>query len=163
MHRVFTDERVSASDLDELCWAAQRAQQARSGVRVVISVDDDVILDVARQVLPGFINNAPAMIVLASDLPRAADVLGQRGVHHVSRLDAGAAVAHVSLMAQALGLGVCTVTSWCDASVATLLHLPAHIRPDAVLAVGHVDRQNSPPAARGFRTSAFRNAYGVTP
>jgi hypothetical protein len=39
------------------------AQHARSGVRNIIVVDDPNLMATARQVLSGFINNAPAMLV----------------------------------------------------------------------------------------------------
>ncbi|MQA02431.1 MAG: hypothetical protein GEV07_06800 [Streptosporangiales bacterium] len=158
MHREFDDRPVPRDVLDKMAWAAARAQQARSGVRHIVVVDDPAVLATARQVLPGFINNAPAMLVHCTDVVQAAEVLGSRGVEVTTRLDAGAACAHLALMAQTLGLGVCTVTSWTEPAVQALLGLPHHIRPDVTVAVGYV-APAPPPAARGFRTEYHLNRF----
>ena len=159
MHRAFEDRTVSREVLQQLVWGAVRAQQCRSGIRNLIVVDDPAVMATARQVLPGFINNAPAMIVHCTDLHRTEAVTGRRGIDVATRLDAGAACAHLGLLAQAFGLGVCTVTSWPDVVVQELLELPSHIRPDVTVAIGYVSDTPSP-AARGFRTAAFHNRYG---
>lgn len=160
MHREFEDRQVPREVLERMAWAATRAQQARSGVRHLVIVDDPVVMDLARKVLPGFINNAPAMIVHGTDTTRAEEVLGRRGVEAATWIDAGAACAHMALMGQTLGLGVCTVTSWSDQAVRTLLNLPDHIRPDVTVAVGYVVTQPRP-AAKGFRTSWHHNVFGT--
>lgn len=159
MHRTFEDRPVPRNVLDKLVWAASRAQQARSGVRHLIVVDNQTVMDLARKVLPGFINNAPAMIVHCTDITRAEEVLGQRGVDATTWIDAGAACAHLALLGQDLGIGTCTVTSWSDAAVRTLLNLPDHIRPDVTVAVGYV-LATPPRAARGFSTGAHHNTFG---
>lgn len=160
MHRVFEDRPVPVDLLKQMEWAARRAQQARSGVRTIVVVDDPRLMAVARQSFPGFVNNAPAMFVLCTDTTRARQVLGQRGVDHNTRLDAGAACAHLALMGQVLGLGVCTVTSWSDAAVSALLNLPAHVRPDVTVAVGFASSTSASKAAKAFQTTAYHNTYG---
>lgn len=160
MHREFEDRPVARHDLERMAWAATRAQQARSGVRHLVIVDDPVLMDLARKVLPGFINNAPAMIVHCTDTVRAEEVLGRRGVEATTWIDAGAACAQLALMGQTLGLGVCTVTSWSDQAVRTLLRLPEHVRPDVTVAVGHVVPRPSP-AATGFRTRWHHGVFGT--
>lgn len=159
MHREFADRQVPREALEELAWAATRAQQARSGVRHIVIVDDLATMTTARQVLPGFINNAPAMMVHCTDVVRAKQVLGPRGVEVTTRLDAGAACAHLALLAQTLDLGVCTVTSWTEPAVQALLDLPTHIRPDVTVAVGYVPPA-PPPAARGFTTQLHHDRFG---
>jgi len=159
MYRQFEDRPVPRELLEQMVWAATRAQQARSGVRNVVVVDDPHVMTTARQVLPGFINNAPAMLVHCTDTVRAREVLGRRGVESATWIDAGAACAHLALMAQTLGLGTCTVTSWSSAAVRALLDLPDHIRPDVTVAIGFVP-ESPAPAATGFRTSWHHNRYG---
>lgn len=161
MHRKFEDRPVPSDVLEKLVWAASRAQQARSGVRHLVVVDDPTLMDLARKVLPGFINNAPAMIVHCTDTARAAEVLGRRGVEATTWIDAGAACAHLALLGQDLGIGTCTVTSWSDAAVRTLLGLPDHIRPDVTVAVGYVIAK-PPRAARGFATGAHHDSFGTS-
>lgn len=160
MHREFDDRPVSPEALEKMAWAAARAQQARPGVRTIVIVDDPVLMTTARHVLPGFMTNAPAMMVLCSDVREAEQRMGPRGVDHATRLDAGAACAYLSLMAQALGLGICTITSWTDAAVRALLNLPAHVRPDVTVAIGYVPA-SPPKPLRGFKTSLYHNGYGA--
>jgi nitroreductase len=160
MHREFEDRPVPREVLERMVWAATRAQQARSGVRNVVVVDDPNLMTVARQVLPGFITNAPAMLVLCTDLIRTEEVMGRRGIDHATRLDAGAACANLSLMAQTLGLGICTITSWSEPAVQALLDLPRHIRPDVTVAVGYVPPSPAP-AAHGFKTTFHHNRFGT--
>lgn len=160
MYRTFEDRPVPREVLERMAWAAARAQQARSGVRHIVVVDDPDVMAAARQVLPGFINNAPAMLVHCTDLVRAEQVLGTRGVDAATWIDAGAACAHLALMAQTLGLGVCTVTSWTEHAVQALLELPDHIRPDVTVAVGYVPA-SPPPAAKGFVHRLHHNAFGT--
>jgi nitroreductase len=160
MYREFEDRAVPRELLERMVWAATRAQQARSGVRNIVVVDDPHLMTTARQVLPGFLNNAPAMLVHCTDTVRAREVMGRRGVESASWLDAGAACAHLALMAQTLGLGTCTITSWSAPAVQALLDLPDHIRPDVTVAVGFVPPSPSPPA-RGFQTSWHHNRFGA--
>ena len=159
MYREFEDRPVPRELLERMVWAATRAQQARSGVRNIVVVDDPHLMTTARQVLPGFLNNAPAMLVHCTDTVRAREVMGRRGVESATWLDAGAACAHLALMAQSLGLGTCTITSWSAPAVQALLDLPEHIRPDVTVAVGFVPPAPSPPA-RGFKTSWHHNRFG---
>jgi nitroreductase len=99
------------------------------------------------------------MLVHCTDTVRAREVMGRRGVESATWIDAGAACAHLALMAQTLGLGTCTVTSWSQPAVQALLDLPDHVRADVTVAVGYVPAAPSPPA-RGFRTSWHHNRFG---
>lgn len=161
MHRQFEDRPVPFDLLRTLAWGAVRAQQARSGVRNLVLVDDPGLMATARQVLPGFVNNAPAMIVHCTDVRRAEEAAGRRAVELITRLDAGAACAHLALLAQAYGLGTCTITSWSEAVVSELIGLPEHIRPDVTVAIGYVPDE-APPPARGFRTALHHGSFGAT-
>jgi nitroreductase len=161
MHRAFAPRPIPAPVLAQLVWAAGRAQHARAGVRTLVVVDDPALMRTAREVLPGYVNNSTAMIVIASDLDRLAEVVGRRGVDHVSRLDSGAAAAHLALAAQCFGIGTCTVTSWSDAGVRALFDLPETIRPDITVALGYLPEQPSPTAKGGFGPSVHYNRYGT--
>jgi nitroreductase len=153
MFREFDGEPVSREDVHRLLWAAGRAQQGRPGVRHMIVVDDPALLKTAKEVLPGFafIVDAPLIIVLCSDLSEPS-IAAPAGREHTTRIDAGAACAHLGLMARQLGLGLCTVTSWSDAVVRELFSIPAHLRPDVTVAVGH---PVSRPAVKGARGAQF--------
>lgn len=124
-------------------------------------MDDPALMRTAREVLPGYINNSTAMIVIASNLDKLTEVVGQRRVDHVSRLDSGAAAAHLALAAQCFGIGTCTVTSWSDAAVRALLDLPETVRPDITVALGYIAEQPSPTAKGGFGPAVHYNRYAT--
>src|SRR5690554_4258767 len=97
MHRNFTDEPVARELLEKLVYAAGRAQAVRAGIRHLVVVDDPRIIWTLRQMCPGFIANAPAAIVICSDVRKAGELVGTQGVHEVSRFDAGAAAGYLLL------------------------------------------------------------------
>lgn len=158
-YRAFEDRPVPPDVLDQLAWAAGRAQQARAGVRHLVIVDDPALMETARDVLPGFVNNSPAMIVICTDTERVRQALGRRGVDHNSRLDSGAAAAHVALAARVFSLGACTVTSWHESAVRALLDLPDHIRPDVTVAIGYPCPGQSAASRAEFAPALHRNRY----
>jgi nitroreductase len=82
------------------------------------------------------------------------------GVEEVGRIDAGAAAAHLTLAAPALGLGACIVTSWTAGAVRAILDLPEHVRPDVLVAVGYPAEVPSP-AAKAPLQAVHHNSFGV--
>jgi nitroreductase len=112
-----------------------------------------------RQVCPGFINNAPALIAICSDMRLAIEVTGEGSAEYVSELDSGAAAAFLSLAAPALGLGMCLVTSWTKPPVQAVLGLPEHIKPYALVAIGR-PVPKPPKAARRFEPIVHQDQYG---
>ena len=159
MHRVFRPDSVDRQVLDRLVYAAGRAQVARPGIRHLIVVTDPRLVRTVRQACPGFVNNAPAVIVICSDVRRAREVMGPRGVEVVTRLDAGAAAAYITVAAPVLGIGVCKVTSWTEEVVQAIFALPEHIRPEVLMAVGNPVADHPKPV-RGFAPIVHRNRYG---
>lgn len=160
MHRAFTDEPVSDEDLTQLVYAAGRAPVARPDIRHLVVVTNPRLMRTVRQACPGFINNAPALIAVCSDLEAAERAVGRRGREVVARLDAGAAAGYLTLAAPALGLGVCIVTSWTESAVQEILELPPHIRPEVLVAIGH-PVSPSPPAIRRFEPAVHREQFGT--
>lgn len=162
MHREFEDRPVAPADVATLLWAAGRAQQARPGVRHIIVVDDPRLMRSARTVLPGFAHtNAPMMLVLCSDLSNPfIDCAVARD--RSTWLDAGAACAHLGLVAQELGLGTCTIAGWTASAVRALFDIPEHLRPDVTVAVGHPVRAATSRAVGGakYRPGIHHNAFG---
>ncbi len=159
MHRVFTPDPPDPDILDKLVYAAGRAQVARPGIRHLIVVTDPRLVRTVRQACPGFVNNAPAVIVICSDVAKAREVMGPRGVEVVTRLDAGAAAAFVTIAAPVLGIGVCKVTSWTEEVVQAIFGLPEHVRPEVLMAVG-TPVVNHPKPVKGFHPTVHHNRYG---
>ena len=159
MHRVFTSKLPGADVLDRLVYAASRAQVARPGIRHLIVVTDPRLVRTVRHACPGFVNNAPAVIVICSNLEKAAEVMGPRGVEVVTRLDAGAAAGYITIAAPTLGIGVCKVTSWTEEVVQAIFGLPDHIRPEVLMAIG-IPVANHPKPVKGFHPTVHHDLYG---
>ncbi len=159
MHRVFKKEAPDRGILDKLVYAAGRAQVARPGIRHLIVVTDPRLVRTVRQACPGFVNNAPALIVICSDLDKAQELMGPRGVEVVTRLDAGASAAFITIVAPVLGIGVCKVTSWTEEVVQAIFGIPPHIRPEVLMAIGYPVADHPKPV-KGFKPDVHINAYG---
>jgi nitroreductase len=161
MHRAFVPEPVEDELVARLLWAAGRAPMAGNElVRRFVLVDDPALVRAVRELSPSFLADAPAFILVCTDLELAGARMGPLGRDAVSLLDAGAAAENIALMAVALGLGVCFVRSATDAALRRLLGIPDSVRPDLIVAYGR-------PAARPSASVPHRppvvyhNVYGV--
>ena len=159
MHRMFSEEPVDEAELERLVYAAGRAPLARPEMRHLVVVTDQRLVRTVRQACPGFINNAPALIAVCSDLERAEQEVGIRGREVATRLDSGAAAGYLTLAAPALGLAVCMVTSWTEEAVQAIFGLPAHIRPEVLVAVGK-PIPNPPRGMRRFHPIVHQDRFG---
>ena len=101
------------------------------------------------------------MLVLCSDL---SDPFNDCAIarDRSTWLDAGAACAHLGLIAQELGLGVCTIAGWSPSAVRALFDIPGHLRPDFTVAIGHPVRTTTTRALGGakYRPDVNHNAFG---
>src|SRR5438105_11772975 len=144
-HRSFTDEPVDEEALAQLVWAAGRAPMGGNElVRRIVVVADPAVMRTVRQVTPSFLANAPAVLVICTDLERAEASMGIQGRDVLSLVDAGAAAENVALAAVALGLATCFVRSSNDVALQEVLGLPSGVRPDILIAVGHPAATPSP-------------------
>jgi nitroreductase len=144
MHRSFEATPVDRGVLVRLVDAAARAPMAANvALRRMIVVTDPRVRRTLRQVTPSLIADPPALIVLCTDLAAAERETGPHGRDISSWIDAGAAAENVALAALGLGVGVCFARSCNDVAVRVSLALPAHIRPDIIIGVGHPTRTPS--------------------
>lgn len=81
------------------------------------------------------VREAPVVLVVAANYVRAMSRYGDRGILY-ALCDACIAGTYMMLAAHALGLGSCWTGTFDDEDVRTVLELPAHIRPVALLTVG---------------------------
>jgi nitroreductase len=84
------------------------------------------------------LTEAPVVIVICCDPRCSADRYGERGANLFSIQDVAAATEHILLAATALGLGSLWVGSFDEGSVARVLDLPEHLRPVALVVIGHL-------------------------
>ena len=160
MHRRFTGEPVSENVLAQLVRAATLAPMGGNElVRRLIVVSDPRMVKTVRDVTPSFLANATAVIVICTDLERAEASMGRQGREILSLLDAGAAAENIALAAPALGIGISFVRSVNESALREVLELPARVRPDILVGVGHPTTTPSPAAPRR-EPVVFRDRFG---
>lgn len=161
MHRSFAPDTVEDEALDRLVWAAGKAPMGGAElVRRLVVVTDPRLVATVRQVTPSFLANAPALIVICTDLERAESSMGRQGRQILSLLDAGAAAENIALAAAALGLGVCFVRSANEAALQEVLELPDGVRPDILVAVGRPAPTPSP-GVKAPAPTVYRDRFGT--
>jgi nitroreductase len=149
MHRAFRDGEVAVEDVQRLVDAAVRAPMAANiSLRRIVVVSDAAIIRTVRQVTPGLSVEPPVLIALCTDLAQAETATGAHGRDISSYIDAGAAAENVALAATALGLGVSFARSCTEPAIRVALGLPAHVRPDILVAVGQPVENPQRPAKR---------------
>ena len=86
-----------------------------------------------------FIQTAPVVFVVCADLERNAQRYGQRGTGLYCIQDTAAAIQNLLLCAKSLGLGACWCGAFDEQAVAETLNTPAHLRPVAIIPIGHTE------------------------
>jgi len=75
--------------------------------------------------------------LLQADPARSASRYGRRGSELYCLQDTAAATENILLGVTALGLGACWVGAFSEGAAATVLDLPSHLRPVAMIPIGH--------------------------
>jgi nitroreductase len=88
-----------------------------------------------------FVAQAPVVIVVCADPPQSASRYGRRGIELYCLQDTAAAIENILLGVTALGLGACWVGAFDEGAAATVLDLPSHLRPVAMIPIGHPDER----------------------
>ena len=94
------------------------------------------LLRAARMVSPGMLQRPAAAIVICVDWAQVHDYgfpPGSPGPY----IDVGTAAATLLLAAHSIGLGAGPVTSFSRTALATILNLPAGVRPELIICLGH--------------------------
>jgi nitroreductase len=107
-----------------------------------------------------FIARAPVVVVVCADPDRSAMRYAGRGVNLYCLQDTAAATENLLLAAVALGLGGCWVGAFNEEEATRALDLPSHLRPVAIVPLGHATRPRTRRTPRRdlkeVRTSASR-------
>ncbi|MBC7262790.1 MAG: nitroreductase family protein [Chloroflexi bacterium] len=95
-----------------------------------------------------FVARAPVVIVVCADPARSAARYGRRGAELYCLQETAAATEHILLAAVAEGLGACWVGAFDEAAAAKALQLPSHLRPVAIIPIGHPTTRERGPGRR---------------
>lgn len=173
--RAFTDEPVSAQDVDAIEAAAQRAATSQfynawSAIRIT---DEDLkqkLAEVARQ---PYVATAPLLYVFVADQHRNYRIAEAKGVAESditygtsfmlaqAQNDAVLALHAMETAAESLGLGGVILGSLLNNidELIDLLHLPEHTFPVLGLALGHPAQQPQLKPRMPRELQFFNNAY----
>lgn len=97
-----------------------------------------------------FVAQAPVVIVVCVDPDRSRERYGDRGAGLYCFQDTAAAVQNILLVATDMGLGTCWVGAFDEDAASQVLDIPTHLRPVAMVPVGHPERQPKPRPRRGL-------------
>jgi nitroreductase len=138
--RSFTNKPIPEELLQEILDLANSAPSAGNvQAREFIVVKDRRVKEklTAAALNQRFIYEAPVDIVVCGNHKRSSATYGNRGRSLYSIQDADAAIMHILLAAHASGLGTCWVGAFDDQKVSSILNLPDHIKPIAIIPMGY--------------------------
>src|SRR5947209_4549757 len=148
--RSFTDEPVSEAHLRMILESARWALSAGNRyISKFLVVQDPNRIRLVKAVSPGMLARPTALIVILTDLHKAAEQQVQIERDTATSIDIGTAAQNMSLMAHALGLGSCPATSFSRSGVSVALDVPSTMIPEFILQLGH-----PAPQPRVMRTGA---------
>jgi len=161
--RAFTSEAVPdamvKAMMDAARWAPSAGNcQARDFILVKDPLVKRALAEAAFQ--QQFIETAPITIVVCAHEGRSARRYGRRGEALYCLLDAAAATQNLLLAAHALGLGGCWVGAFDDRQVKDVLHLPAEIKPVALVPIGVPHMTSGPPTRLLLNENVYQDRYG---
>jgi nitroreductase len=158
--RNYLPDPVAPELIDRLVDAAQRAPTASNvPYRHVLIVDDPAIVRQVRLISAALLANAPALLVVFTDLRLAVERVGPIAALS-SAIDSGAAGENVWLAATALGLGTQFTMISAMAGIRVLLGLPDTCRVDLIMPVGHPSPNYRTGAPARIRPPVHWNRYG---
>ena len=147
--RSYLPDPVDDALLAQLVAAARWASNASNRhIHKFLITRDTRKISLVRSFAPGLLAEPPALIVILTDKEASTRERLQEG-DTANFIDVGTAAQNMMVMAHALGLGTCPVTSFSQRGVATVLELPDTLIPELILMVGHPK-----PADRGLRANA---------
>jgi len=145
------DRAIEEEILKKLCEAGQWAPtpsniQSLHFIVVDGSTED---LELLKDLSPGFPREAPAAIVITTDLDRSKNFTGNNRMILCAE-EAAAAGENIALAAVSAGLGSCFVESFSKEGLKGLLNLPENVYPLLIMALGYPDEnRESSRAKRG--------------
>lgn len=146
--RALTDAPVSQDQLRTVLDSARFAPHAGNRrLHRYVAVTRHSLLRAVRMVSPGMLQRPTAAIVVCVDWARVRNY-GFAAANSGPYVDVGTAAATLLLAAHSIGLGAGPVTSFSRTAVATILNLPAGVRPELIICLGHVAPEQPPTMRR---------------
>jgi nitroreductase len=159
--RSFSVKAVPEHIIYDIILHAHRAPSAGNlQAREFIIVDDPAVkqeLCKAAQ-YQEFLMEAPVDIVVCANLSRIKPY-GKRGRELYCIQDSAAAVDHILLLAVEHGLSTCWVGAFNEAAVKTILKLPDHIRPVAIIPLGYPKTSTEPTSRMPIKKLTHKNTW----
>ena len=136
--RRFTDEPVSDAEVRAVLEAGRWATAGGNRrVHRFLVVRDPTTIRLVKLMSPGMLGAPTALIVICLDLERSEEQQVPVERHDSIWIDVGTAAMNMMVVAHALGLGTCPVTSYSTSGVSTLLDLPETVVPQMFVLLGH--------------------------
>lgn len=145
--RVFQEKEITQEALDRLIEAALWAPSAGNlqSRFFYFVIERKTKISLARAALDQFfISEAPLAVVACCDL-RIEGHYGRRGRDLYTIQDVAASIQNLMLVAYEMGLGSVWVGAFDEKKAARVLDTPDHLRPVAIIPVGHPAESPSPP------------------
>jgi nitroreductase len=135
--RRFTDEPVAEEQIRRVLEAGRWATTGGNRrIHRYLVIRDPKTIRLAKMISPGMLGAPPVLIFICIDR----DLQEQQGTperHASGTIDVGTQAMNMMVMAHALGLGACPVTSFSQSGMCTLLDLPPSVTPVLMVLLGH--------------------------
>jgi albonoursin synthase len=142
--RDYAPGAIPRSHLIMILQAGRLASSAGNNrVHRFLVTEDPRTIGLIRSVAPGMLAVPTAAIVICTDLAVAKGREVQASKDPAVWIDVGTSAMNMQLMAHALDLGSCPVTSFSQSGLSVMLALPPEARPELLLMIGR--RQDRPP------------------
>jgi len=149
--RALTDAPVEDDQLRTILDSARYAPHAGNRrLHRYVAVTRPSLLRAVRMVSPGMLQRPTAAIFVCVDWTQVQNY-GFPPANPGPYIDLGTAAATLLLAADSVGLGAGPVTSFSRTAVATILKLPAEVRPELIICLGHAAKEQPPGMRRQGR------------
>lgn len=140
--------RAGVGELTARAWSGRGREHARTRLSAALFADVD-------RGASGGVSAAPVVVVVGGDISTCEPTVLQSSIFP--------AVQNLLLAAQALGLGsaLTTLTTTFSEELRTLLYIPEHIRPMAVVPLGWPARALGPPRRAPVADKTHRDRFGT--
>ncbi len=158
--RVYATDPLPIEVIERLADAAQRAPTASNvAYRHIMIVDDPRVVTAVRSISAALLANAPALLVVLTDVEEAIDRVGPIG-EVSSLIDSGAAGENVWLLATELGIGTQFTMISAMAGIREVLGLPQNMRVDLIMPIGYPAAAPAANAPKRAKNPVHRNQFG---